>query len=92
MRRRRWGTIRRNESRSWASYILKEGNIMEDRSTTGYAFKQDIEDTWITDSGDVHYDFAVFETLEAAEAERFTPDEEIIRVKVEITQLFPEVS
>jgi len=62
---------------------------MEDRSTIGYAFKQDIEDTEIGDSGTVHYDFAVFKTLEAAEAERFAPDEEIVRVKVEITQLFP---
>jgi len=65
---------------------------MEDRSTIGYAFKQDIEDTLIDEDGDVLYNLVVFATLEAAQEMRAEDDEEIVRVKVEIVQLFPEVS
>jgi len=67
----------------------KGGNDMEDRSCVGYAFKQDIEDSLLTDEGDVQYDFIVFETREAAEAARLDDDkdEEIIRVSVNIEEI-----
>jgi len=58
---------------------------MEDRSCTGFAFKSSIEDTVIDDSGDVHYCFAVYASLEEAQAMAEEGDE-IVGVWVRIEE------
>ena len=64
---------------------------MEDRNSEGYAVVQDIEDTLINDNGDVHYDFRVYGTLEAAEAQALEHvDQRIVFVNVTIEVCAPE--
>lgn len=58
---------------------------MENRNSTGYAFRTDIEDTRLDEKGVVLYDFRVFESQE--QARQFDSQKELVHLRVVIEEV-----